>query len=400
MVRISNLFLSLATVTALISSVSGTYLIQLSPDTSIEDYLEEHPLVKSKLVRSYSFGTFRAIAADFDEESVNTLGVEPLVGIFKDGDTIVKADHTCEVESISPDITLRANAVETQSPAPRHLARLSQHEVLGASEELKYTYDSSAGTGIDAYVLDTGIYKEHPDFEGRAIEGADFSGEGPGDGNGHGTHVAGLIGSKTYGVAKNITLIEVKVLGSSGGGSLSSVVAGIDYAANARTASGRKAVANLSLGAVYNCILNNAIHAAIESGLAVVVAAGNDGLPACAFSPASAKDALTVGAIDDSNDSIAPFSNWGHCVDVFVSGVSIVSLLNEGDGTIAYSGTSMASPIVAGLVGYFMGLGDDEPTAVNRVREVATLGAISWFQIIFRPFTPNRVGYNNAGNIF
>ncbi|KAK9345248.1 peptidase S8/S53 domain-containing protein [Lipomyces starkeyi] len=375
------LFLTLLSAMSLISSVSGTYLIQLSPDTNISSYLDGHPFVKSKLIRTYSFGGFRAIAADFDEEFVNTLGVEPLV------------------ENISPDIVLRANVV-TQTGAPRHLARISQRPALGTNEALTYEYDASAGEGIDAYVLDTGIYMSHPDFEGRAIQGADYTGEGSGDSNGHGTHVAGLIGSKTYGVAKKITLIEVKVLGATGGGSLSNVIAGLDYAANSRISSGRKGVANLSLGAMYNPILNSAITSAVQSGLAVVVAAGNDALPACAFSPASSREALTVGALDDEDDSIAPFSNWGHCVDLFTSGVHVVSLLNSDDGTIAYSGTSMASPIAAGIVGYFMGLGDSPEEAVARVKAEATRGAICWLQILFRPFTPNKVGYNLAGKTF
>ncbi|KAK9246601.1 peptidase S8/S53 domain-containing protein [Lipomyces tetrasporus] len=373
-------FLSFFSAMSLISSVSGTYLIQLSPNANISSYLDDHPFIKSKLIRTYSFGGFRAIAADFDEEFVNTLGVEPLV------------------ENISPDIMLRANVVEIQTGAPRHLARICQRQALGTDDAYTYEYESSAGDGIDAYVLDTGIYMAHPDFQGRAIQGADYTGEGSGDSNGHGTHVAGLIGSKTYGVAKMITLIEVKVLGATGGGSLSNVIAGLDYAANTRLSSGRKGVANLSLGAMYNPILNSAITSAVQSGLAVVVAAGNDALPACAFSPASSREALTIGALDDADDSIAPFSNWGHCVDLFTSGVNVQSLLNSGDGTIAYSGTSMASPIAAGIVGYFMGLGDSPEEAVARVKAEATRGAICWLQILFRPFTPNKVGYNLEGN--
>ncbi|KAK9469958.1 peptidase S8/S53 domain-containing protein [Dipodascopsis tothii] len=297
---------------------------------------------------------------------------------------------------------LRANELAVQAGAPAHLARVSQKTKIGNADlaALTYSYDSSAGAGVDAYVLDTGIYVDHPQFGGRAVHGEDFTGEGPGDENGHGTHVSGLIGSETFGVAKQINLIEVKVLGSTGGGSLSSVIAGLDFAANNRTATGRKAVANLSLGAVYNAMLNNAIQAAVNSGLAVVVAAGNDNLPACAFSPASTKEALTVGAINSADDMIAPFSNWGHCVDVFASGVNVESLLNSGNGTIVYSGTSMASPIVAGLVGYFMGMGDSAESAVDRVKTIATWGAISWFQIVFRPFTPNKIAYNNAGAPF
>ncbi|KAK9449604.1 peptidase S8/S53 domain-containing protein [Limtongia smithiae] len=359
--------------------VNATYLIQLSAGMDISTYLEEHPYIKSNIVRTYSFGEFRAIAAELDTMFATVL------------------DYEAEVENVSPDIVLRANEVVNQTGSSRHLARISQHEALGTLDALVYSYDSSAGTGVDAYVLDTGVYKDHPDFGGRVTDGADFSGEGFQDDNGHGTHVGGLIGSATYGVAKNISIVNVKVLGATGGGSLSSVIAGLDYAANQRTVTGRRSVANLSLGAAYNAILNNAVKAAVDSGLAVVVAAGNDGLPACAYSPASSREALTVGALDDADDSIAPFSNWGHCVNVFTSGVSVISLLNSGNGTVSHSGTSMASPITAGLVGYFMGLGDNETEAVERVKNIATYGQISWFQILFRPFTPNKIGFNNYG---
>ncbi|KAK7204816.1 peptidase S8/S53 domain-containing protein [Myxozyma melibiosi] len=358
---------------SLISAVSGTYLVQLAPGADIEQYLDSHPTLRQKLLRTYSFGKFRAVLADCDDTFVKSLEYNPLV------------------QDISPDIELRANSITTQTGAPRHLARVSQTGPLSSTSNLTYSYDSTAGTGVDAYVLDTGIYKEHPDFGGRAVVGSDFTGEGAGDENGHGTHVAGLIGSATYGVAKNISLIEVKVLNQQGGGSVrycELILAGLDYAVNQRTATGRKSVANLSLGAMYNTMLNNAITSAVESGLAVVVAAGNDGFPACAFSPASAREALTVGAFDDAGDSIASFSNWGHCVDVFAPGVAIQSLLNSGSGTVVYSGTSMASPIAAGLVGYYMGLGDDEAEAVERVKSTATWGALPWCQVLLRPFTP------------
>ncbi|KAK9468643.1 peptidase S8/S53 domain-containing protein [Lipomyces arxii] len=361
----------------LISAASGTYLIQLLPNHNISQYIDEHPSIRTKVLRTYSIGKFRAIAVNCDDSFVSTVKVEPIV------------------ENVSPDITLSASEMVTQSGAPRHLARVSQREKLG-SPPFEFKYDNSS-VQVDAYVLDTGIYKEHPDFGGRAIVGADFTGEGFGDVNGHGTHVAGLIGSATYGAARNAQLIEVKVLGSTGGGSLSNVIAGLDYAVQSQTGRNVSSVLNLSLGSVYNSILNSAIEAVVEAGLAVVVAAGNDGLPACVFSPASAPQALTVGAIDDADDSIAPFSNWGSCVDVFASGVQVESLYNSGNGTIAYSGTSMASPIAAGVVAYFMGLGDTPTAAVDRVKSDATRGSIGWLQIIFRPFTPNKIAYNGGG---
>ncbi|KAK9459191.1 peptidase S8/S53 domain-containing protein [Lipomyces oligophaga] len=376
--------ISLLLLCLLTSCACATVLIQLAANASIEDYLDEHPRIKSRVSRTYSIGNFRAIAADVDDSFAQKISVEP------------------EVESASPDIQLHAldaTSIVTQDHAPRHLARLAQHAklsasvTLGAETNFNFSYNSTAGEGVDAYVIDTGIYIAHPDLEGRAVHGQDFTGEGTDDGNGHGTHVAGLIGSKTFGVAKKINLIAVKVLGATGGGTLSNVIAGIEYAANQQMATKRPSVANLSLGAVYNAILNSAIKGATESGLAVVVAAGNSGIPACAISPASSRDALTVGALDDAYDQIASFSNWGHCVDIFASGVAVVSLLNENNGTVALSGTSMASPIIAGLVGYFMSLGDDISSAFEHVKNAATPNMINWLQIFFRPFTPNKIGF-------
>lgn len=247
-------------------------------------------------------------------------------------------------------------------------------------------------------MIDTGVYSEHPDFEGRVLKGADFTGEGSGDKNGHGTHVAGIIGSKTYGAAKGVNMIEVKVLTGMGTGNLSAVIAGIDFAVNHYQTTGRKSVANLSLGAGFNSILNNAVNAAVDSGLPIIVAAGNTNSAACTTSPASAGNALTVGAIDDRYDSIASFSNWGSCVKVFSSGVYVTSLANNEDGTLALSGTSMASPTVTGTMAMLLGLGYNYEQAAEKITALATHDAIDRRSILFRPRTPNLILYNGEPN--
>lgn len=238
------------------------------------------------------------------------------------------------------------------------------------------------------------------EFEGRAAQGVDLTGEGLGDTNGHGSHVAGIAGSATYGVAKKANIIQVKVLAGSGTGNLSTVIAGIEYSVNNFKKLNRKAVANLSLGASYNAILNGAVNAAVDAGLPMIVAAGNSNSAACGSSPASAASAVTVGAIDDRYDTIASFSNWGSCVTIFASGVYVTSLSHiDNTSTLALSGTSMSAPIISGTVAMFLGQGDDTAKAVQKVTEYATADAIDRKSTFFRPRTPNLIGYNTMGDI-
>lgn len=181
---------------------------------------------------------------------------------------------------------------------------------------------------------------------------------------------------------------------------MSSVVKGIEHAVNlaAQNKSARKAVANLSLGARFNLVLNSAVDAAVDSGLPMIVAAGNGNHAACATSPASAKKAFVVGAIDDRYDSVASFSNWGSCVNMFAPGVYVTSLSHENNDSISLSGTSMASPAVAGTIAIFMGLGDDVYTAMTKLSSIATVNAISMKHLCLRPLTPNKIVYN--GQLF
>lgn len=208
--------------------------------------------------------------------------------------------------------------------------------------------DNGNGAGVRAYVVDTGIRGTHNEFGGRVTSGytAINDGNGWNDCNGHGTHVAGTIGGSEYGVSEAVTLVPVRVLGCTGSGSLSGVVAGLDWVARDHTSG--PAVANMSLGSAFSTSVNSAVASLVADGVTVVVAAGNDNADACNSSPASTPSAITVGATTNA-DARASYSNFGTCLDLFAPGSSITSAWYTSDTVTAMlNGTSMASPHVAG----------------------------------------------------
>jgi subtilisin family serine protease len=211
-----------------------------------------------------------------------------------------------------------------------------------------YAHGTRTGQGVRVYVIDSGIRTSHPEFEGRASVGADFVGDGLNgqDCRGHGTHVAGTIASKRYGVAKGASVVSVRAFGCSGTVPVSTIIAAVEWVtANAQ----KPAVVNLSLGSAADSALNQAVRASIASGLVYAVAAGNEGVNACTRSPASVPEAITVGATT-SNDQRLNFSNWGSCLDVFAPGASIVSTWYNTDNSYGVtSGTSMAAAHVSGV---------------------------------------------------
>lgn len=249
------------------------------------------------------------------------------------------------------------SAALLQSSATWGLDRIDQRS-FPLTSSFSYT---SSGVGVTAYVLDTGVRTSHADFGGRVSAGFDaVDGSLPADDcNGHGTHVAGTIGSATYGVAKGVTIVPVRVLDCNAFGYWSWVIAGIDWV-TAHHQKGKPAVANMSLSGGKNSSVNSAVSKSIQDGVSYVFAAGNDGTNACNYSPASVSAGLTIGATDNT-DTKASWSNYGSCIDWFAPGVNIVSTSYVSDAaTAAMNGTSMASPHVAGVAAQYL---QKSPTA-------------------------------------
>ncbi|HEY2963183.1 MAG TPA: S8 family peptidase, partial [Pyrinomonadaceae bacterium] len=247
--------------------------------------------------------------------------------------------------------------VTTQTGATWGLDRIDQRDL---PLDGNYNYNAT-GVGVKAYIIDTGIRATHTQLAGRVISGftAINDGLGTNDGNGHGTHVSGTVGGTTYGVAKNVTLVAVRVLDSSGNGTNSGVISGVDFVTGDHQA-GQPAVANMSLGGGVSSALDTAVTNSINDGVTYAIAAGNSNVDACTTSPARVSSAITVGATT-INDARASFSNFGPCLDIFAPGNNITSSWNTSDtATNTISGTSMATPHVAGVAALFL---ETNPTA-------------------------------------
>jgi serine protease len=254
-----------------------------------------------------------------------------------------------------------------------------------------YYHPSHGGDDVYSYIVDTGILLRHVEFEGRATFGANYAGGVNDDCNGHGTHVAGTVGGATYGIARKVNLVSVKVLNCQGSGTNAGVISGVNFVST--NCGNRKCTANMSLGGGYSAALNNAVGAAVDNGIPFAVAAGNENQNACNVSPASEPKAITVGstaqqAVGGSESQIdvrSSFSNFGTCVDVFAPGSSIRSawIDSTGAGRLdrvnTISGTSMASPHVCGVASLLL---QDNPNAspaqiVKLITDRASAGVIT-----------------------
>ena len=265
---------------------------------------------------------------------------------------------------------------ETQENPPSWgLDRIDQTETEGDNA---YTYPDSAGEGVTAYVIDTGVNIEHSDFEGRASHGFDAvdGDDDADDGNGHGTHVAGTIAGADHGVAKKADVVAVRVLDDNGSGTTEGVIAGVDWVTE--NADG-PSVANMSLGGGADEALDAAVQKSIEAGVTYTLAAGNESSDAGGGSPSRVEEGITVAASDDA-DAQASFSNYGSVVDIYAPGVDITAPWIGGpDETETISGTSMAAPHVAGAVALYLGEnGETAPADVEAALvEAGTKDAIT-----------------------
>ncbi|KAF2673023.1 vacuolar serine protease [Microthyrium microscopicum] len=352
--------------------------------------------------------SFLGYSGHFDDQVLNQLRQHP---------DIEYIEQDSEVHSMLPaDVSADKNAT-IEKGAPWGLARISHREGLSFGTFNKYLYAGDGGEGVDVYVIDTGTNTEHVDFEGRARWGKTIpSGDEDADGNGHGTHCSGTIAGKKYGVAKKANVVAVKVLRSNGSGSMSDVVKGVEFAveahgdAMAAAKAGKKkgfkgSAANMSLGGGKSPTLDMAVNAAVDAGIHFAVAAGNDNADACNYSPASAEKPVTVGASTLSDDR-AYFSNFGKCTDIFAPGLNIQSTWIGSKYAInTISGTSMASPHIAGLLAYYLSLQPAKDSAYT-VAEISpkdlkkTIISIGTKGVLadIPSGTPNVLAWNGGGS--
>ncbi|WP_030144490.1 S8 family serine peptidase [Glycomyces sp. NRRL B-16210] len=329
------------------TAIPGSYLVVMADDLSTaaaENVTEQYG---GEVVES--FDTLNGHLAELSANEAARLAADDAVA-FVEQNQIVTVD-------------------DVQTGATWGLDRVDQLD-LPLDGNYEYLGD---GSGVTAYIVDTGILASHSEFTGRVGAGYDFvdGDSDPTDCNGHGTHVAGTVGGTTYGLAKQVTLVGVRVLDCSGSGTYAGVIAGIDWvAANASGPS----VANMSLGGDYSAAVNSAVDNAVLSGVTFAVAAGNEDTDACIKSPASSGEAITVGA-SDNTDTRAYFSNYGSCVDVFAPGVGITSAWHTSPtATNTISGTSMASPHVAGAVAVYLSLNPGATTAEVKAWVIGNAG--------------------------
>lgn len=375
----------------------ATHFVLLKTNQTIENFMTydlSHPIseqIQGSIADTYEIGDLSIISGSFTDKGLKRLLKCPLVA------------------EVAPEIKFQAYSIYEQTNAPKHLVSLSHKSGPIGDTESYYFSEDATGDDVIVYIIDGGIGRKGSEFSDRIVVGVDFTKDelGAADYHGHGTHVSGIVASLTFGVAKDANLVVLKVLDSKGQGSLELVVSALEFAVNHHRQSGLPGVVNLSLGAPYSALINRIVDAVSRTGLVVVVAAGNDGNNACFYLPAGARSVITVGAINDQTNRIAEFSNWGPCVDIFASGVNVASVsasklkLQQKHklrraGLHVYLGTSMAAPIVSGLVATFLSQGISDNSVKDHLLLLAVDNMIPEDEFAARPNTPNRIAYNGC----
>ncbi|MER8153851.1 S8 family peptidase [Streptomyces sp. NPDC094472] len=341
------------------SAVDGSFIVMLKGGKTVKAAAEGKDLAEQyggKLSRTYDSAINGFSASGLSDTEAKRLAADPSVAK-------VVQNHRYTVKGTQ------------ENPPSWGLDRIDQEDTEG---DKAYNYPDSAGEGVTAYVIDTGVRTSHKDFEGRATSGFDAvdNDDSADDGNGHGTHVAGTIAGAEHGVAKKAKVVAVRVLDDQGSGTTEQVVAGIDWVTENHEG---PSVANMSLGGTPDEALDAAVQKAIDSGVTFAVAAGNESSDASQSSPARVKDAITVASSTDQDEQ-SDFSNYGDVVDIFAPGSDITSDWNtDDDATNTISGTSMATPHVVGAAAvYLSGHQDAKPADVAKaLTDGATADKIS-----------------------
>jgi subtilisin family serine protease len=347
------------------------------------------PPTQRYIVETDAAGVTKGVTADVREAggTVENVYSEALAGFSAtlSASQVRELRADDRVRSVTPDGRVHSTASQTRPTWG--LDRIDQRSATGNGS---YRYDTT-GAGVTAFVVDTGVRLGHSQFAGRAVSGYDFVDDdsNAADCEGHGTHVAGTIGGSTYGVAKGVKVVALRVLDCGGGGDYSDVIDALDWVIDHKPKG--RSVVNLSLGGDTYPLLDAAVSRTVAAGIPVVVAAGNDGIDACEQSPARVPAAITVAATD-AWDERPWWSNGGRCVDLFAPGVDVVSASNDSNSaTEEMSGTSMASPHVAGVVARYL---QGHPKATPAQTASALSAAATRGAVVDRMGAPDRLLYS------